>query len=401
MKHNIDMDPLLRQALSPKEEPSDQLNQRIIRKAKETEEMDKKYFKRIPATAMIAAAVLLVGSVSTVAAWRYLTPEKVAEVFEDEGLMEAFQGKDAILINESQEYGTYKITLLGVVSGKNLSKYLSTDEAGNVEDDRTYVVTAIENADGTPRPSTSEDAYGEDPFFVSPLIEGQDPNWYNSVTMNGGYSETVQNGIQYRITEVDNVEAFADRSLYLAVNSGTFYDSQAYHFDAASGKITRNEDYEGVNALFSLPLDASKADPEAADAYIQKMEKELSGEDEEGSPDLPDGAEEGSSGSSAADPEWTEEELEKNAVLLEELTQVLQPDAEGNYPYSYEVEKDGVGSSGTLYLDALFEDGQTGMSDCKTVIGGGEDQGSYIETYTLNEDKTITLKVYRSDDPVR
>ena len=83
MKHNLDMDPLLRQALSPKEEPNDQLNRNILWKAKETEEMNKKYFKRIPATAIIAAAVLLVGSVSTVAAWRYLTPEKVAEVLED------------------------------------------------------------------------------------------------------------------------------------------------------------------------------------------------------------------------------------------------------------------------------------------------------------------------------
>ena len=112
MKHNLDMDPLLRQALSPKEEPNDQLNRNILWKAKETEEMNKKYFKRIPATAIIAAAVLLVGSVSTVAAWRYLTPEKVAEVLEDEGLIKAFQSKDAILVNESHEYGNYKIRLL-------------------------------------------------------------------------------------------------------------------------------------------------------------------------------------------------------------------------------------------------------------------------------------------------
>ena len=396
MKHNLDMDPLLRQALSPKEEPNDQLNRNILWKAKETEEMNKKYFKRIPATAIIAAAVLLVGSVSTVAAWRYLTPEKVAEVLEDEGLIKAFQSKDAILVNESQEYGNYKITLLGVVSGKNLTQYLSADETGNLREDRTYVVTAIENADGTPRPAISEESYLEESFFVSPLIEGLDPNRYNSVTMNGGYSETVQNGVQYRITEVDNVEIFADRPLYLSVNSGTFYDSQAYQFDAASGKITRNEEYEGINALFALPLDASKADPDAAGAYIQKLEKELFSEGEEGDADVSDGADDGSSVLERHN--WTEEELEKNAVLLEDLTQVLQPDAQGNYSYSYEIGEDGVGSSGTLSLDVLFEDGQTGMSDHKFVIGGEEGQAAYIETYTLNEDKTITLKVYQCKD---
>ncbi len=284
MKHKADMDQLLKQALSPQEEPNRQLNQNILRQAKEREEMGKKYFGRIPATAMIAAAVLLAGSVTAVAAWKYLTPDKVAEVMENEGLAAAFQGDDAIFINETQEYGNYKVTLLGIVSGKSLSEYLSEDEAGNctVHDDRTYAVTAIENADGSPRPAVSDEDYGKDPFFVSPLIEGQDPAWFNSVTMNGGYGESVENGIQYRITETDNVEIFADRPLYLAVNSGTFYDQGAYQYDEKSGKISRNEAYDGVNALFSLPLDASKADREAADAYIRQIEEELFGGEDAG-----------------------------------------------------------------------------------------------------------------------
>ena len=113
MKHKADMDQLLKQALSPQEEPNRQLNQNIIRQAKEREEMGRKYFGRIPATAMIAAAVLLAGSVTAVAAWKYLTPDKVAEVMENKGLAAAFQGDDAIFINETQEYGNYKVTLLG------------------------------------------------------------------------------------------------------------------------------------------------------------------------------------------------------------------------------------------------------------------------------------------------
>ncbi len=420
MKHDTDMDPLLKQALSPKEQPRDWLDQNILRQAKEIEHMKenntkKNITKRIPATALIAAAILFTGSVTAVATWKYLAPDKVAEVLEDKGLAAAFQSKDAVSLNESQEFGEYKITLLGILSGKNLTQYVSTEDAGSVRDDRTYVVTAIENLDGSPRPAVSDESYGTDPFFVSPLIEGQDPNWFNIITMGGGYSEIVQDGIQYRITETDNVEAFADRTLYLAVCSGTFYDQGAYQFDQATGQISRNESYGGVNALFCLPLDSSKADKEAAEAYIQRVEKELFGEGGSGSPEgagegtaqpegedgecklqaAPEGGEGLGSSLTAEIEGWTEEELEANTDLLEELAQVLKPDAEGNITYSYEVSKDGLGASGNVSLEMLFEDGQEGMSPSKQIIGGDGEEGAYIETFTLNEDGTVTLKVYQ------
>lgn len=291
MKNDKNLEQLLRQALSPDEEPDYWLNQKILRKAKEAEMMNKTYRKKMPAVVLTAAVVLSISSLTAVAAWKYLTPDKVAEEVKDQGLAAAFQGQDAISINESQEYGNYKITLLGVVSGKDLSQYVtSSDNVGDIQGDRTYVVTAIENIDGSPRPSTSDDSYGEDPFFVSPLIKGQNPNFFNAVTMGGGYSEFVQDGIQYRITETDNVEIFADRTLYLSVNSGIFFDSGAYQFEEATGEITRNESYEGVNALFHLPLDEAKADKEKADAYIKQLEKELEGSEDE-SPGVQEGGE--------------------------------------------------------------------------------------------------------------
>lgn len=281
MKNDKDLEQLLQQALSPEEEPEYWLNQKILRKAKETEMMNKTYKKRMPAAVLATIVVLSVSSLTVVAAWKYLTPDKVAEEVKDSGLAAAFQSQDAISINESQEYGNYKITLLGIVSGKNLSQYVASDGAGNIRDDRTYVVTAIENADGSPRPETSDESYREEPFFVSPLIKGQNPGIFNAVTMSGGYSEFVQDGIQYRVTETDNVEIFADRTLYLSVNSGIFFDSDAYQFEETTGEITRNENYDGVNALFRLPLDATKADKERADAYIRQLEEELGGTEDE------------------------------------------------------------------------------------------------------------------------
>lgn len=270
-----DMDQILQQALSPETEPDCRLNRKILQRLEEAEMMRKQNKKRIPVAAFAACATLLLGSMGVFAAWKYLTPAEVAEEFHDEGLSAAFYGEDAIEINETQEYGGYRITLLGIVSGKNLSHYIGEDYQGNIEDDRSYVVTAIENVDGTPRPMVSDEAYGEDSFCVSPLIGGLSPWKYNVITLGGGYTEYIVDGIQYRITECDNVEIFADRGLYLSVNDGAFFENSAYYMDPVTGVITRNEEYDGVNALFRLPIDVNKADPDAAAAYIQSVEAEF------------------------------------------------------------------------------------------------------------------------------
>lgn len=270
-----DMDQILQQALSPEQEPDRRLNRRILQRLEETEMRKNK--KRIPAAACVACATLLIGSMSVFAAWKYLSPDQVAEHVDEGGLSAAFQGEDAVMVNETQEYGGYRITLLGIVSGKNLRQY-PFEMNGEIKEDRSYIVTAIENADGTPRPTVFDDAYGEDPFCVSPLIGGLNPWEYNVITMGGGYSEFIEDGIQYRLTECDNVEIFADRGLYLAVNDGAFFENSAYHMDPNTGAITRNEAYQGVNALFQLPIDVNKADPDATAAYIQEMESGNAGE---------------------------------------------------------------------------------------------------------------------------
>lgn len=134
---------------------------------------------RIPAAILAASITLVIGSTAVFAAWKYLSPSQIAEEFEDRELAEAFQGEDAVLVNETQECGGYKVTLLGAVSGKNARKFLSSGQKEQLEDSRFYAAVAIEHADGTPMPDTSDDAYGEEAFFVSPYIKGLDPVWYN------------------------------------------------------------------------------------------------------------------------------------------------------------------------------------------------------------------------------
>lgn len=270
MKEDKQINMLLKQVLSVTKVPDDLLNQTIISKAKERNAMSKK--RRMP---MVAAAALTILALSgtALAASRFLRTEKVAEKFEDYKLADAFKGKDAVSINKTVQSGQYDITLLGIVSGTEISDYIATGDE-EILSDRTYAVVAIANTDGTPMPSTSDENYGQEPFFVSPLIKGLKPWQYNIATMNGGYQDFVEDGILYRLMECNNVEMFADRGIYLCVSDTTFYSVDAYDYDELTGEITPNSEYEGINVLFDLPIDISKANREKADAYISEMETE-------------------------------------------------------------------------------------------------------------------------------
>ena len=279
------LDKLLATALTPDVQPERALNEQILRRAKEEAQMKEEMKnglkkrgawsgKRAVATAVIAAAVVVVGGGTTYAAWRYLTPQEAAAELQDKKLMDAFSGEDAIFVNETQTYGDYRTTLIGIVSGKDLTDYAMTT-GGEVRADRSYWLLAIEHVDGTPMPDTGSPEYGKETFLTSPFIQGLEPWKYNIYTFGGGYSEFVQDGVMYRMAECDNLEAFADREVYLCLTdeNSAGVINQAYNYDETTGKITRNEAYDGCNALFTLPLDAKKADPKTAESYLKSLEK--------------------------------------------------------------------------------------------------------------------------------
>lgn len=383
---NNKLDELLKHALTPKDEPDMWLNQKIVRQAKEREEMNKKTIKtmrRVPAAALAAAIVLGCGSVTAFAAWKYLSPQRVAKEFGETKLADAFAKGDAVSVNETQSYGGYDVTLMGLISGKDLSVYPTFDDNGmELDMDKTYCVVAIKNADGTPMPKTSEEAYANVEFFVSPLIKGYNPARYNAFTMNGGYQDMVEDGVLYRIAECDNVEMFADHGLYLCVHDGIFYKNEAYQFDEGSGEITRNEDYNGLNALFKLPIDAAKADPAQAEAYLADMQEEEDGQEEGGSDRELSPIEEELA-------QITAENIDQYAKKIADSVQVCKPDKDGYITYSYHQEN-GHAVEGTMYVPTAFS------KDEKFVIGGysGSDDAYVIDTFRLNEDGTVIYQAY-------
>ncbi|MCI8991557.1 MAG: hypothetical protein HFG80_02340 [Eubacterium sp.] len=392
------LDDMLKQALTPNEEPDFRLNQNILSKAEEERQLKsnvRKMKKFVPAI-LTAAIIFGVGSVSIYAARKYLMPDKVAEKHGDLTLRDAFQSEGAVLIDETQSYGGYNVTLLGIVSGKELSKYQVTSD-GEVLDDRTYAAVAIEKTDGTPMSETGE-VSGSD-FFVSPLIQGYRPGLYNIFTMNGAAMTFEEDNVWYQISECDNIEMFADHEIYMAVSDqGPFYNEDAYTFDETTGAISRNENYDGLNALFKLPLDASKADSAAVEEFIKSLEVQN------------DGSHEISVGEAGAadDEEKTEadreieqfmekltpENIEEYATPVESTTQVLTPDKDGVVSAPYDLGDRGSGEA-VAFVESSFPDHKTGMSDsfsCSYSDGGLD--SLIIDTFTLNEDGTVTFKIY-------
>ncbi len=456
-----DMDDLLKQALSPDMTPDPRLDQRILNKRKEIMEMDTnrntimdtrsdasplsgfapRRRPRPRAHAAVAAAiccVLAVGSVTTYAAWKLLGAKDVAQKYGDLKLAEAFTGEDAVLVNESQTYGNYRVTLLGAVAGEDISDYLEHGSSRTfyissdgsylaLEDDRLYTIVAIEHADGTPMPSVSDDAYGEEAFFVSPYVKGLDPQEYNAITLHGSYSELVIDGVQYRILETTSVGLFADRGVYVGVSDGTFYESNAFLYDPVTGEIARNESYSGLNALFTLPLDPARADPAAAQAWLDAIARaaqetspdtgaaysvtaEVSGSGPDGQPTQETIAVYGIDISAVQN--WLSRmspdgKLVDQAALQElcaVIPQTVQTCPAADHAFSYSWDLNGLGAgSGTLQMDYVFPEGSAPGTmvflSHNFSLGGDESEedalrSAKFETARLNEDGTVTVAVY-------
>lgn len=259
------LDIWIKEVLADRKTPDPELNRQIIVKAKENHQM--KNQSRIKKSVVAAAGICLIaaGSVTAYAAYRYLSPSQVAEVVSDNGaLAEAFQGKEAVLVNETQTSNGYDITFLGLVSGKNLELYVPENTAQELSETHTYAAVAVAKSDGTEMEDRN--------FCISPLIRGVDFSVANNATMDVFLTWFEQDGIIYELIECDNLEIFADRGVEIGVVDSFGCERSAFAIDAKNGTYSKNTTYEGTNALFHLPLDTSKADPQAAEAYIKALE---------------------------------------------------------------------------------------------------------------------------------
>ncbi|WP_325201236.1 hypothetical protein [Oscillibacter sp.] len=225
----------------------------------EKERIDMTFNKTKRIAVLIAACVALL-AVSVSAAVMWLTPAQVAEEHNQPLLAEAFQGPDAIAINETVESGNFSITLLGLVSGRNLD-VLNED----LEKDHTYSVLALRRLDGKPLDNETFDCFQ---YTMTPLVAGTSPAAVNNWTLDALLGSFPRDGVWYYLLDTASIEMFADRTVYMAFYKG-FAPSNDIFTVAEDGTIAFAEDFTGVQALFTLPLDPAKADRAAADAFVE------------------------------------------------------------------------------------------------------------------------------------
>lgn len=220
--------------------------------------------------AVLAAAALCIIGTTVFAAYHLMSARDVASSLGDSKLAQYFDQQG--FVSETVTDGDYKATVLGITSGENLSDFKSS--SWEIFSERTYAVVAVEKTDGTAM------TY-DDEILVTPLISGLKPWQYNIFTMNGGYTADIIDGILYRIIEFDSIEYFADRDVYMAVLSQPFLNNTSYAFDESTGEISPKEDFDGTNILIKLNLDKSKADPEKAQEYLDKLNEKVKTSDDE------------------------------------------------------------------------------------------------------------------------
>ena len=212
---------------------------------------------RVKKTALLVAAAVALLAVTVSAAVLWLTPAQVADRVEEPLLAEAFQGEDAIVLYESLTAGDYQITLAGMVSGEDLS--VPTDYNGEIINDRTYAVFRVARADGEPLTDYPNLSY-------SPLVDGYHVRCVNAWTLGTTTQQFIEDGVIYCLFDCRNLEMFADHPVRFAIYEGGVPNTDLFSM-AEDGTISLRESV--VGALFTLPLDARTADPDAARAFVE------------------------------------------------------------------------------------------------------------------------------------
>lgn len=234
---------------------ADLLRQRAREQEKEPKTM--KFHMIRKSTVMAAAAALLVVSVSAAALW--LSPAQVANHLNEPALAQAFESTDAVLLNQTVQTGDYSVTLAGLVSGAGLTSFRP-----DVDASRTYAVVVLSRLDGTPLEDGTFDFIR---YTLTPLVSGYAPWAVNNWTLGSSATGFAKDGAYYYLLDTQDLGMFADRTVYLAFYEGGAPSRDTFTMDQ-DGAIAFADSYTGPQALFTLPLDESLANPAAVQAFL-------------------------------------------------------------------------------------------------------------------------------------
>lgn len=236
----------------------------------ESEDLTMNKKRNIKNVMLIAAAAAIMLCTTAFAAYKLMTPYEIAEKAEYHELAGVLSDNDMKFDIPPQQTGDYTIQLLGITTGKNLSNF--TEDFGN--NDRSYIIGAISRTDGKSMDDTEYPG-----MMLTPLISGCKPWEVNIFTLGGGRSEFIDNGVVYFVCECDSIEIFADHNVYIALYGSRTPDDKSVGIAPSSdifkmeadGSIRFADGYDGLGAIFTVPLDKSKADPQKAEEYLKTI----------------------------------------------------------------------------------------------------------------------------------
>lgn len=376
--------------IRPDSESKKRVMQKICEKENRVgqEEKKKQIWISRPAAVLLLCSLVLAGGITSLAMWNYLTPSQVAEEFEDNPISKVFSSGDVISINEKQCFKNYNVTLFGMLLGSDIEDCLQ-ELNGEIEKDKTYCVLAIENADGSDMTNVKEK------FLATPFIQGESPSKVNIFVMNGGALGCIKKGVLYKIIDCDDLSMFANRKVYMAVTEGSLPsdlhiaegegEKAAYIYDKKSGEVTRNEKYQGVNALFTLPFPKEKADEKKAEEILKKWLAETAQKEsnETGDEEL-DNFQKKFRRMDAG-------QIQEEFTLIESAVQTVEIDESGNICYSWKAM--GIGSGCDEYNVNYLLEGKDGV-----VVrhgAGANDKYFFTDLLKINKkNRTVTVLPY-------
>ncbi len=216
--------------------------------------------KRSPIRILVAViSIILLLSLSVFAITAFLSAGEVAEELGESQLSDKWQKSDSFPYASGNE--EYTVSVLGIATDEETE---ALQEFG-AEKGRSYVIASLQRTDGTPLSSEEKQK-----IQFTPLIEGCEPWRINLWTLGSGALGYEKDGVQYYLFETENLEIFADRTVYLAAYEGFTPSADIFKMNS-DGTIAYNESYTGFKAIFELPFDPSKADPIKAEELLSQL----------------------------------------------------------------------------------------------------------------------------------
>ena len=344
-----------------------------------------KFGKGAAAAACLCLALIVSGT--AYAALKYLKPSEVASKIGDETLKDSFENdsvdnnsleKDAQDTLKSQILGDYEIALLGIASGENISENMTWANENKEIPDKTAMTIAISRIDGQNMPDTIDEKFWDNEFVVNIRFEGLDEDIYNLSSLGGTMTTFVSDGIMYDVLEIPDIEGIGIRT-YLDVYN-TNDSSAIVTFEIDTGAADNNR----VNAVKKM-----------MDDHTYNFSTQILSEEDRQQKVMEN---------------ITPENINEYATPIEESRKIIKPDSQNRVNWTEmmysaqmlgfswddagDVDDDSWYQDWDEFIKQYFPTGQPGMSEEIRLAYGDTLAQSYIETYTLNEDGSVTYLVY-------